>query len=156
MHTIYRSISCGALHWRQWVQISKVLFRNNLRAIISLNLFSSPPVQLCQKLSVIRLGRTGTLQSLQTEENITRTKIWKHKKTLINFCQDKLLKSLYIPHKIQIMKLWPTTCYLFNLNKQAPPGHGSDWMPFYCFPACLPACLLACLLFCFFACSIVI
>ena len=37
--------------------------------------FLVTPVQLCQKLSVIRLDWTGTLQSLQTKENITRTKI---------------------------------------------------------------------------------
>ena len=27
--------------------------------------------------------------------------------------------------------------------KQAPPGHGSDWMPSYCLLACLPSCTLA-------------
>ncbi len=37
-------------------------------------------------------------------------------------------------------------CFPF-LQKQAPTGHGSDWVP----PKCLPAWLLSCLLDCFLA-----
>ena len=59
--------------------------------------FLVTPVQLCQKLSVIRLGRTGTLQSLQTKKTSPEQKYETHENT-DNFLPGQLVKiSLYLP-----------------------------------------------------------
>ena len=60
--------------------------------------------------------------------------------------------SISCSHYINTALCLLTYCSTGGCWKQAPTGHGSDWMPSEYLPACLPAYLLACFLDCPLAC----